>query len=827
VGVERGDFTGDETEDILVRSKIFLQDPEPRARVLYVIDGATKKMAWSYVMPYEEFAATGGIGGIQVAPDLNQDGNPDMVGHLPPPGERPPPGEGGYESQLMVLSGSDGLVLLQQPVVAQTYYGAWEEIYDDPSIIEQGILAQFEADMEQRFPEELARQEEQWRRNFEQQQLPEQWSRHEQDMRNEFEQQLPEQWRNEEQNRRDQFEEQLQAELEELRGEGQPEEELASFEQQRRDEFEQQLQGERESWEQQMRGDFEQQLEAGRGDWEQEMRDDFEQRQLVEQKANMERGWREGFEQNQLPEQLREWQERLDNEEEHRRVDKYINSLDVVRDANEEEGVALVVGGTRDVFIVSPTGELLWTRTSEPWTYQDPFTGEEDPEMLFGLELEDSWSALYLVPGDLNGDGIDDLVVFTNREIVVGLSTVGEGGLGFERGLVIEFEQGVNPRDGRLVDDLDGDGVRDIFYPRHQEGKRPTGVFVSTATGRELLRVEELEGNEVALGLASADLDGDGNADTLLYRRWSERGPRLQVISGRGRSVIWETTYQEGGKPTPRPEGGGGGGYAEGPLPAAPISDITGDGVADLALVQNLVWQAGAQVVLYDVARDEVVKEIVLEEIDSANPREQRWQPGLLVREVGDVTGDGLKELAVVTALGDTEQTKEYRLMVVDVIQGQVVADFRVTGSELFDLGGASEFGVLGLTGEVYLVDVANDLQITSPAEGSLQTSPLTVQWSGVATGTFDQVFIDNVEVARTNENEFTVSVAQGEHQVAIRSLDEYGRGVYRTANFTVEKGSSVVAWAIGATVLLFAIALGFPVSGFVTRYWRRRERHG
>ena len=84
-------------------------------------------------------------------------------------------------------------------------------------------------------------------------------------------------------------------------------------------------------------------------------------------------------------------------------------------------------------------------------------------------------------------------------------------------------------------------------------------------------------------------------------------------------------------------------------------------------------------------------------------------------------------------------------------------------------------------------MDGASDLQVTSPAEGSLQTSPLTIQWSGVATSTFNQVFIDNVEVARTNENKVTVSVARGEHQVAIRSLDEYGRGVYRTISFTVE----------------------------------------
>ncbi|MFH1560865.1 MAG: PQQ-binding-like beta-propeller repeat protein, partial [Chloroflexota bacterium] len=234
-GMERGDFTGDETLDILVRSKIFLQDPEPRARVLYVIDGATREVAWSYVMPYEEFAATGGIGGIQVAPDLNQDGKQDIIGYIQPPGERPQPGEGEDEFQIVVLSGSDGSVLLQQPVVTQTYYGAWEEIYDDPSIIEQGILAQFEADMEQRLPEEWARQEQQMRNEFERRQLPEQWDRYQRDRRGEFErQQLRNAWDRYQEDRRTEFEPQLQAELDQLRGEGWAEEDLGSYEQQLR-----------------------------------------------------------------------------------------------------------------------------------------------------------------------------------------------------------------------------------------------------------------------------------------------------------------------------------------------------------------------------------------------------------------------------------------------------------------------------------------------------------------------------------------------------------------------------------------------------------------
>lgn len=49
-------------------------------------------------------------------------------------------------------------------------------------------------------------------------------------------------------------------------------------------------------------------------------------------------------------------------------------------------------------------------------------------------------------------------------------------------------------------------------------------------------------------------------------------------------------------------------------MPATPIADVTDDGVAELALVENLSWQAGAKVLIYDAFNNRLVKEIVLEE---------------------------------------------------------------------------------------------------------------------------------------------------------------------------------------------------------------------
>ncbi|MFC1926171.1 hypothetical protein ACFLWV_00260, partial [Chloroflexota bacterium] len=304
------------------------------------------------------------------------------------------------------------------------------------------------------------------------------------------------------------------------------------------------------------------------------------------------------------------------------------------------------------------------------------------------------------------------------------------------------------------------------------------------------------------------------------FRRWGEGGPSLEILSGKGGNTIWGFTEYSQEYLFGRMN------YNGPVMPACPVSDISGDGVAELALVKNLTWQPGAQIDIYNVARDEVVKTVVLEEIDFQSGRDLEWHPSLMAEEVGDINGDGSKELAVIAIVGRTENEKEIKLMLVDINNEKVIGDFAIVGKEFVDIGHGGEIGVVGLNGEFYFLNVDNDLRITSPAEASSQSSPVTITWDGIEAVAFNQVFIDNAEVGRTNGNTFTLPIAGGDHVVTIRSLDEYGRAVYQTADFTVSKSSLVVMWAIIPFVILLALALWPTLSGLVMRR-RRRSLHG
>ena len=71
------------------------QEQEPEVRLLQMMDGATRTIAWSNEVPYGKFKSLGGLMGIQVVPDLvGSDGIQDIIGYS--------------EDTVLIFSGKDG-----------------------------------------------------------------------------------------------------------------------------------------------------------------------------------------------------------------------------------------------------------------------------------------------------------------------------------------------------------------------------------------------------------------------------------------------------------------------------------------------------------------------------------------------------------------------------------------------------------------------------------------------------------------------------------------------------------------------------------------------
>jgi len=118
---------------------------------------------------------------------------------------------------------------------------------------------------------------------------------------------------------------------------------------------------------------------------------------------------------------------------------------------------------------------------------------------------EGSWILRWV--GDINGDGVADLVVSTKREVVI---LMGEGDGDFREGA--RFSPPVGEISGVEVLDVDGDGFMDLVIGT------PTGVV--TALWRESAYVEtfSLDLRDRFSLISLADLTGDGIPDLLAQR---------------------------------------------------------------------------------------------------------------------------------------------------------------------------------------------------------------------------------------------------------------------------------------------------------------------
>ncbi len=192
------------------------------------------------------------------------------------------------------------------------------------------------------------------------------------------------------------------------------------------------------------------------------------------------------------------------------------------------------------------------------------------------------WGAHFLAPGDLNGDGVGDLVVGSFHHGGGTFASVHSGATGAHLfDLTVPFEPLFYGAGLAAVADTNGDGVRDLVALGTRSGDANSHegriLIHSGADGSILSQLSPPAGLSLsALSphsmLVLGDIDGDG-AEDFLCRTFST-GPhsgKVTLFSGATGVPIYEI-------PSP---GGGGANIVDG---TPHLSDHDGDGVRDFAL---------------------------------------------------------------------------------------------------------------------------------------------------------------------------------------------------------------------------------------------------
>jgi hypothetical protein len=315
-----------------------------------------------------------------------------------------------------------------------------------------------------------------------------------------------------------------------------------------------------------------------------------------------------------------------------------------------------------------------------------------------GPTLTLTGAANSVVVGDFNGDGKQDIAVATGSQIEVFLGT-GHGTFLAPR--IFSLSNSSDTIQALVAGDFNRDGRLDlaatVLLPDSSETSE---VVVLLGNGNGTFRqVQAVKVGSDALGLATADLNGDGRLDLVTTSFLPDGTRDVKVLLGNGNG-----TFKSPIATTP-------GGSAT----AVAAGDFNGDGKQDLVLTDN---------------RDNTVT-VLLGNGNGTFKAPHTFQFDNPVKEIGDPAvgdffGDGKLSVAVGTGLGD-----------VSVLRGNGDGTFQAPLNFVGDFHGQQPTAVVAadFNGDGKL-DLASTNVLSNDVSVLLNTTPKPVAAAPVATST-------------------------------------------------------------------------------------------
>jgi hypothetical protein len=348
---------------------------------------------------------------------------------------------------------------------------------------------------------------------------------------------------------------------------------------------------------------------------------------------------------------------------------------------------------------------------------------------LIGNSAQDWFGKTVEAPGDLDGDGLGDLLVAAPRDtfagkafagVVTAYSSAGWGVIWQVGGSVLGASWG---HQVHAIPDVTGDGRKDVLVASEDELANNQGRarLYSGATAGILHTWDGLPGESFGVPCGHAgDIDGDGVADVLINVH-AENGVfnqyRLRAYSGADASLLHSWSNIKASAVAIFNNG-------DGPTTAA-LGDVDGDGRDDFA-VQHLGPVAGFPEggVVYVVSG---MDKSILATYGGSGEQQSF---GHSIAGTGDLDGDGVPDMVV----GAPQATGP------GTFSGYVRAISLGTGTELYTVGATSandRFGeAIRAAGDVD-GDGLNDVIVGAPRSGGMNLPGYVKVLSGKCGGTW------------------------------------------------------------------------------------------
>jgi len=344
---------------------------------------------------------------------------------------------------------------------------------------------------------------------------------------------------------------------------------------------------------------------------------------------------------------------------------------------------------------------------------------------------------LYAAGGDVTGDGLADLAL-TRRGPGVWWTEIHPGPVDPEASpitITLPAEwQGRYAPGPRIPGDIDGDGADDLIFVLGAFGveesylcRVPTPLSDDVVLGPTMCELlTELGLDEVSRLEMVGDLNGDGAPDLALHLRGWE-GPVLQIAPGGAAWTGFDASFASLAAPIPMV-----------PAVIEGAADLTGDGIADLVVGLPRDDEAGEAAGKVLVYTGPVEGDLTLDDAFATYLAEAEWDlAGSRLSTASDLDSDGAPDLIVTSpGAGDDESHRGRVYVLPDIDPGahllgdvplQITGALRAgrLGSSLVDLGDVDSDG----HDDLLLGGYANT---TGPIDGGVHL--VLGGWSGALT---------------------------------------------------------------------------------------------
>ncbi|HDJ96815.1 MAG TPA: hypothetical protein ENG45_01950 [Candidatus Aenigmarchaeota archaeon] len=334
-----------------------------------------------------------------------------------------------------------------------------------------------------------------------------------------------------------------------------------------------------------------------------------------------------------------------------------------------------------------------------------------------------------------------------------------------------------------VMPDIDGDGVKEFLLPSWRKDKPPVLRLVSPKTGASVLT---FEGDFTIPSGKAMDINGDGKRELIFLVKTGCDEASVKVIDGRTKRVIFTNSVKRMWEAWRS--------YYH--MLPADFYDINNDGKEDLLIGFVEAFEKGVKIRAYSIEDGEEIDEIVLIEGKEFKEEDLSYVNNLQV--YGDyliVSVKGISQREGMCIIYDLKK-REIKSLLHDNARKTIISNGKVI--------------VETIDGKLISLNISTNVSMEISTKGN----EVSVYWKGG----YGKLYVDGTLTAESWKGTSTVKLVSGKHKIKLGILSRDGYEVFIT---------KVVEVFLVSSLSYMNIAIGLCVAAYITfkiyQRWRKK----